>query len=564
MAIRDTLVFKRFVLPGFLLMLAQGARAERLFVGVLETDGFQSAIYDASAFGRGADLPSVLEMVNTALSKNMALPSFAGVSGQDTLRIVQSVDTALPLNADNPSNVAIIPLIDNGATLLRAFAAAYGKRTPLVAATTLFENPSDTNLLPRVAVAIAGHHALTSTSRDALAWAWNNRTQLIDAPPQRIPGTLRVLANPQRLADLLGTRSAKVAPLLNVDRLLRDFETISFAVAMDGQAIALTVRGKPKAQTALSALVTAQRLPQERFWLALPDNAFFASLSACDAPKLWDDYLGNMRFRLLRPVTGLAPQESFGGERLVYLAPTPSKQGLCFVQIEPVTNAAAVREAIQKLQTADAKDGVTLKREAPRRAGSTLIETYGIRLQPPADAPGSTAKPSETSTLFTLMSLFLKQAVLETAVADGHLITVIGPAYSLEHQLSQLTFAEKLLTLNRKISGQDTALDGRLTVGSSLQLAALLRYIVSIVPGVKPEHLRVLPVGGDGATFGICQSEDRTLTASLRFQANEISALQRINRDGREVLQELFFQMFTSQMMNIQVAPQREGDKPTP
>jgi hypothetical protein len=172
--------------------------------------------------------------------------------------------------------------------------------------------------------------------------------------------------------------------------------------------------------------------------------------------------------------------------------------------------------------------------------------------------------PSETSTLFTLMSLFLKQAVLETAVADGQLITVIGPAYSLEQQLSRLTFPEKSLTLNRKISGQDTALDGKLTVGSSLQLADLLRYIVSIVPGVKPEHLRVLPVGGDGATFGICQSEDHTLTASLRFQASEISALQRINRDGREVLQELFFQMFTSQMMNIQVTPQLDGVKPTP
>jgi hypothetical protein len=162
------------------------------------------------------------------------------------------------------------------------------------------------------------------------------------------------------------------------------------------------------------------------------------------------------------------------------------------------------------------------------------------------------------------MSLFLKQAMLETAVADGHLITAIGPALSLDNELANLKFPKKGLTLNRKICGQDAALDSNLDVGSSLKLASLLRYIVSIMPGVKPEHLRVLPISGDGASFGISQSEDHTLTASLRFQANEIEALQRINRDGREVLQELFFQMFTSQMMNLKATPQREEGNPKP
>ncbi|MEI7902212.1 MAG: hypothetical protein WCK89_18325, partial [bacterium] len=381
---------------------------------------------------------------------------------------------------------------------------------------------------------------------------------------QNIPGTLRVLVNPQRLADLLGTRSEIASTFLSVDKLLRDFETFSFSLTLDGQALALTVRGKPRTQTALSTLASALRQPQKRFWSGLPDNAFFASLSSCQSPTLWDAYLGTTRIRLLRPIADLAPQEAFGGERLLYLSPTPNKEGLCFVQIEPVTNAAVVRVAIQKLQTVDAKDGVILKREAPRQEGNTQIETYSIKLQPPASVTNSVAPPAEPSTLVTLLSLFLKQAVLETAVTDGYVITVIGPANSLTHELSSLTFPEKSLTLNHMISGQDAALAGTLNIGSSLHLAALLRYIVSIMPGVKPEQLRVLSSGGDGATFGICQSEDHTLTASLRFQSNEIAALQRMNRDGRAVLQELFFQMFTSQMMNIHAAPQREGEEPKP
>ncbi len=549
----------RFAFACALVLATRAVFAERLFVGIMEADSYQNILYGASAFSRVADLPIALELVSTALTKNMAVPSLAGVSSQDTLRIVQSVDPALPLSEDNPANVAILPLADNGTALLGAFASSYKKKTAF-ASVNLFEDPSDTNLLPRVAVAIEGHHALTSASRDALLWAWENRARLIEAPPQSIPGTLRVQVNPQRLADLLGTRSELAATVLNVDKLLRDFETFSFALALDGQAITFTVRGKPKEQTPLCTLAAALRQPNERCWNGLPDNAFFASLSACAAPKLWDDYLGKTRVRLLRPITDLAPQTAFGGERLLYLAPTSDKKGLCFVQIEPVTNTAVVREAIQKLHTVDTKDGVTLKRETPRRSGDTQIETYGITLQPPASDAGTTNQPPEPSTLLTLMSLFLKQAVLETAVTDGHLITVIGPGHSLEKELPGLTFPEKSLTLNRKINGQDAALEGgKLSAGSSLHLATLLRYIVSIMPGVKPEHLRVFPVGGDGATFGISQSADRTLTASLRFQTNEIAALQRINRDGREVLQELFFQMFASQMMNLQTLPKEEA-----
>jgi hypothetical protein len=551
----------RAALAGLFLLAARELRAERLFVGLLEADSYQSVIYGASAFSRVADLPIMLETISAELSKNLALPSFTGVSAQETLRIVQSADPALPLTADNPANVAIIPLTDNGTALLSAYASAYTKKTPLRSTTTLFESPSDTNLLPRVVVAIADRHALTSPSRDALAWAWDNRTRLIDSPAQSIPGTLRVLVNAQRFADLLGTRSGMTEAFFNADKLLRDFETLSFGLAMDGQALALTLRGKPKEQTDLSALGSALRQPEPALWRGLPDNAFFASLSACAAPKLWDAYLGKTRFRLLHPTADLAPQAAFGSERLLYLAPTAGKQGLCFVQIEAVTNAVVVREAIRNLHTVGAKDGVLLKREAPRQAGATQIETYGITLQPPPAAPGAAA--SQPSTFFTLLSLFLKQAVLETAVADGYLVTVIGPPRSLENELPNLAFPEKSLPLNRKISGQDPALTGTLTVGSSLQLATLLRYIVSIMPGVKPEHLRVLPVGGDGATFGISLSEDHTLTASLRFQANEIAALQRINRDGRDVLQELFFQMFSSQMMNLQPPP-ASAEKPKP
>jgi len=540
--------------------VALSIRAERVFVGILEADSYQSVIYGASAFSRIADLPLALELANDTLLKNLAVPSLKGISPTDTLRIVQTADPAQPLSDENPANVAIIPLPDNGATILETFSAAYASRAnkdPF----QLFEHPKDnTNLATRVVVAATGHYLLTSRSRDALSWAWDNRTRLIDAPSQSLPGTLRVLVNPQRFADVLGTRGDKAGSVIKLDPLLRDFESLSFSIMLDGQALTFAVRGKPAAGSGLQSLCGTIHPPSALLWNGIPDNAFFASLSACDNPKPWEAYLGEFHLPLLRPAGDLAPQEAFTGERIVYLAPT--KTGLCYVTVEPVKNAEAARQAIQKLHTVKMGEFTELVRKPARQVNGLSVESYEVVLKPPA--PVKAGEKAEAPSLsFTIASLFLKQALLEATVANDRLITVLGPAHSLDGELAQLTFRDKSLTLNRRIGGQDPALSEALCLGASLKVADLIRHIVSCMPGVKPEQLRVLAQGGDGATFGITQGADKSLTLSLRIQSNEIAALQRMNRDGRDVLQDVFFQMFANQMNNLK-APAADAQKPKP
>ena len=548
-----THTYRRFVLCAALAASAHSAHGERTFVGILEADSYQSVIYGASAFSRGADLPISLELINSTLLQNLALPSFNGVSSVDTMRVIQTVDPNLPLAEGNPANVAIMPLTDTGAAALATFTSAYAKRSetsPII----LFERPRDTNMAASVAVAVSGRFLLTSTSRDALAWAWENRARLTDAPPQIIPGTLRVLVNPQHVADVLGTRSEKAATFFNFDKLLRDFDTLSFSITLEGQALTLTLRGKPIAASTLQSLLSALRPPPARLWNGIPDNAFFASLSSCSSPKLWDAYLSSSHLRLLHPVSGLVPDETFTGDRLLYLSPTKTKKGLCFVLVEPVNNADVVRLAIKKLHTVKADDGFELVRKPTRQAANLQIESYEVNPLPPA-APANGGKPADPSLFYIVASLFLKQAVLEATVTDGHLLAVLGPGDAFEDELPNLAFHDKTLPLSLRICAQGEVQEKTLCLGASLNVADLLRHIVSILPGVKPEQLRVLSTGGEGATFGISKGDDQTLTASLRIQSNEIATLQHMNRDGREVLQELFFQIFSSQMMNQRATP---------
>lgn len=538
--------------------------AERQFVGVMEADGYQSVVYGASAFGQVAALATASARVDTLLLELLAFPSVSAVSPSDLLRIVQTIDPALPRSDTNPANVALVPIAVAETALRDLFRATYATHLDS-GPFTCYEKPSNTNLPPRVVMAITGRHALTSTSLDALQWAWENRARLLDAPAQRIPGTLRILVNPQRLADVLGTRTEQAASLFNSDRFIRDFETLSFSLSLDGQAIAVTLSGKPLANSNLDALARVLHAPSDRLWNGVPDDAFFTSVSACSRPELWDDYLGKARFRLLRPAADLLPPGTYNGERLLFLSPTHDKLGICLTHVEGVTNSTAAAAAIRKLDGAKMDEGIKLKRGEPRRSENIDIETYSFVFPPPPAAQsGDTGKPSEPSILFTVLSLFLKDAVLETAVKDGCLITLLGPSHSIEGLLADLTFADKPLTLRRRIGVQDAALSQDLYVGSQLTVTALLRHLVAIMPGVRPEHLRVLVSGGDGATFGIGPGDPSTLTASLRIQTNEIAALQRINREGREVLQELFFQMFSSKLLDLQrpTTPDKEKKQP--
>jgi hypothetical protein len=543
-----------FLLAAAAALQAPELRAERLFVGVVEADSCQSVTLSVSAFGRYADLPGAADYADAALASALSVPSLAIVAPTERLQVVQTLDLAQPRSDSNPANVAIVPLGVARDAFLNAFRSAYSahrRSGPF----TVYERPSDTNLPARVAVGVEARYAFTSPSVEALQWAWDNRARLVAAPAQSLPGTLRALANPQRLADALGGYADQAAPLLNVEKLIRDFDTLSLSLSFEGQAVTATLCGKPSAGAALERLVHATFQPSDRFWRAAPSGAFLSSVSANREPALSDDYLGALRLKLLRPAAGLLPADAYTGERLLYVAPTADKRGVCVAYVEPLTNAPLAAAAIKRLDGVKVDDAITLKRGSGRTSRGAAVEAYTFSARPPAAGK----QQAEPDVLSTLLSVLLRDAVLETAVWSGSLVTVVGSTNALDDVLDELASPGATLSLRQRISVQDSALSQGLLAGGQLRCAGLIRHLVAIMPGVQPEHLRVLPESGDGLSLGFEVDGDGRLVASLRIQTNEIAALQRINRDGREVLQELFFQMFSSRLLDLQRAAGREA-----
>lgn len=530
-------------------------------MGAFEISNYQSFLYGVGAFSRVADLDFVQTAISHALSEHLALPDPQCLSSSDLLRVLLTVDPALPRGDTNPATVALVPLALPAEQVAARYEAAYAAhRTagPL----TIYERPASSNLPPRLAVALTGSHLLSSPSPEALLWAWSNRTRLLDAPPSATSGSaVRFVAHPQRLADLLGTYTEQVGEWIAIDRLLRDLDSCSFALGFDGQAATFTAHAVPLATAPLHTLADAWRIPGSTLWHDYPDNAFYVSLAASTNPALGQAYLGGVRFDLMRAPALLAPPGALTGHQLTYLAPARQAQGLCLIHVEPLAPDASpgVAAALKRLHTLPRPSTFTLLPDGTFACGDTAVQRY--RVETAADrAPQGEAAAEKDSTWANLLGTLLKRAVFEAAVHDGHYIAALGPTNSIEQAIADLRLPDKAITLHRRLSIQDNALSAELSAASTLQVAALLRHLVSSMPGVSEEKLRLLPSGGDGAAFGVCRDANRRITFSLRLNTTEIATLQRFNRSGRDLLQEAFLRMFSDQMLNL---PTQEEEAPT-
>ena len=140
------------------------------------------------------------------------------------------------------------------------------------------------------------------------------------------------------------------------------------------------------------------------------------------------------------------------------------------------------------------------------------------------------------------------------SAVNDNLITVVGSPNPFNRKLAADLFAAKPIQLHRMLQTQSRSLSADdMAVAGQLKASALLRHVVTMVPDIKPEQVRNFPAGGDGAFAGLCIGQQRDIKATVRVSANEISALQRANRDGRKLLQDMLFQIFARQMM---VTPQ--------
>jgi hypothetical protein len=344
--------------------------------------------------------------------------------------------------------------------------------------------------------------------------------------------------------------------------ILNDIEHLSIAITPNAQALTLTYGIRAKAGSVMATLLDGFKAPEANMWNGLPENAFYAYVgpeqNTENAVKFVEAYLK-------QPVpvdaTRIKLEKALTGDVARYLVPTTDKKSLRLIDINPIKDAAAVKEIIKTLDKSEPTPGIKFNKLESREIGQQTIERYSMvfdfaammQAQGADPAMAAAVNPAANPVLMVL-SMFAKSIVLECTVKDNYLISAMSPAEAMDNWLPTIPLPALALTLDKKIAALDPA--AKPLLGAyELRVTPLLKHIVSMLPNVKPEHLALFSATPDPIQVWTSRTADNTTLATIRIPTNEIASIVKIATNGQAALQEIMFSLFAAQMQQMMMQP---------
>jgi hypothetical protein len=543
---------KYSLLVSILCCLCFTLRAEPIWVATVETDSLQSLQLSISAFTQTAALPGNEEDQTSLLQNLFMLPSLECINERETLRVFWVADSTRPLGTyGNPSPISVLPLKRDTKALDAYLFNSYKSKRSLLGTTT-YSVPVSTNSPECVVIQDANRTITLAPSRTLLNWLQAQPIGLTSFLPRKTDDTLRLNFNPRILAELL--------PLKTQDNpftpLVHSCAYTGLGVNPDGRGCTVTLYIQPKATSVLDALLNDMPVPQPELWNAIPENAIFSTLYTEPAKTNWSAFINQSASNAFSTI--FADLQPFlGRERLFYLVPTRNTEGMSFVQIAPITNEGAVRDAIKKLGTRDNKTGFRLKHERTRKVLEQTFERYTLTYQPTGQKAITNAPTATTSISFaTVMPLFLRNAILEVTLKNGHLFAVASSASTIESACPNYPFPIQRLTLKQRIMTYSSS--SNIIAAGDISILEFLRQLIAMLASTDIQSKKLFSSLTDGFQFWLTREANNTTALSIRLAANEIASLQKAFREDREALQDTFFTLFTNQMQPVNEAPKQK------
>jgi hypothetical protein len=543
---------KHRILLFVLCCLCISLRAEQIWVGTAETDSLQSLQLSISAFTQIASLPGNAEEQETLLKSFFMLPSLECINETEAVRVFWVADSTRPLGTyGNPSPVSVLPLKRDIKPLDAYLFNAYKSKRNFQGVTT-YSVPVSTNTPECIVIHEANRTITIAPTRDLLAWVQAQKSSLSSYIPRNTGETLRLNLNPRILADLLSTKTMSST----YARLADSCDYTGLALNPDGRGCTVTLRIQPKAASPLEALLKDMPVPQSELWNAIPAHALFSTLYAEPGKTNWSTYLNQSATNEFATI--FADLQPFlGRERILYLVPTRHREGMSFVQIAPVLDERATRDAIKKLSTRENKTGFRLKHERSRNVSEQTFERYTLTYQPAQPASTTNAPQGTTAvSVSTIMPLFLRNAILEVTIKNGYLFAVASSANAIENECPVYPFPPQRLALNQRLTTFSPS--SSIIAAGEVAPLAFLRQLITMLASSDTHSKKLFSSVTDGFQFWLTRDADKTSALSVRLAANEIAALQKAFREDREALQDIFFTLFTNQMQPVSEAPKQK------
>lgn len=524
-------------LLGPLVLAAACAQAEIVRLGTLEADSCSAFLNGLDAFTTEAGFRLSRAESETLLDSFLNANPGDGISDTEPVRATLISDSSLT-NLLDFVVVADLPLLyPNQDFFQKSVAARYAgsDQTPLLADFTHYSSPRQKGLPADLFLSVANGRATLSTSAEAILWVLKH-----PAPPPRAAAdgtTLRATLPASTFLRLPGTDSLP-PPVKAAVAAGLDAAVISLRLARNDIGLALSLQPKSAATVALLAGLGAksapltETVPRDALASAILPPVPFA-VPATNAPRA---------FLLL--------DSPLLGAKTVYLTATRDKGGFCLVERARLANPAAADALLAKLDRSIWNGALALARGKSRRHGETRIDTYTFRLLPSA---GNTPATDESAASYLRMTLPLfKKATLEVARRGDVLTLLIAPTLSADAEMDALSeahvappYAERLAAALPELA------KGMPLAGADASAVAILRQLVSVMPGVKPEHIRLFPVSSPHAHAGLALLPTGELRAALAVPTAEIASLRRLSTEGQETFHELLFLFMSIQLREM-------------
>ena len=544
--------------------------ADSTWLATLDLENIQSLQTGIEAFINASGIPvkseDITGMVTAAFGDTFLSSLDTAISFKDPIRIFLTENSAKPLSAGGEPEVILAMTLPAAAKALQdKLAQVYGARSEADNIITFTTPKGDSPFPKNMLLSVADRKAILTTSKDAFTWLQQQK-KFDGLLPAAGNQTLKVCLNASRLAGMMP--QMPVGQPNPLAAILGDLDTLSIGITPNAQALTLSYGLKAKADSPLATFLSAFGHPDAALWNGLPENTLLAYVGTqgkyAAAKKFTEAYLQQpvpdnpVMSKLL---------DALSSEVVRYLAPTKDNKSLRLIDIDPIKDAAVIKEIIKTLDQTEVAPGVKYKKEEGRQIGEQAIERYSIvfdvnammQARGGANAGANAAAANAVNMAMNpagiALSLFAKSIVIEMTVKDNYLLSSIGPTGATDDWLPVLPFpTPTAATLDKKLAAQDPAAKALLGAGE-LRILPLFKQIVSMLPNAKPEHVNLFTAKTDPIQFWATRTADNTTISTVRIPVNEIAAIVKITETGETALQEIMFAIFASQLLTPAMPP---------
>ena len=541
------------------------ARAEWTPCARVETESIQSLSYGVLAFCRRGNLNYNMLDLNQAIARHLKLPNLSGINLRGNVSLHFLIDPDAPKASQKTASLIIAELSDNGITLLSALYNVYENKEEQPWGIAFSKPQQGYNGCETLAVSLYNGKAYMSDNPSAISWATRSGRPTIPLTNAG-SGQFLLTVNPTGLATYLScstnmplSLAASVPNTLiptgilvnavaKLPELAENIDDLTLSMNASGISINFTLNLTLKNETP-GFTEQARMRPYERWYSSLvPDNATFASIMDTSVQHGWRNYLG-LTLNSIMPSFYDLIGNNLAGHVLTYLTQRHDGSGMIFVAIAKVSNPVeAQRLLAEKLHNYRLSSGLTILRGENRRGGNNEINCFTLT-NTVADASTPLLK-METSTFNAIANLLSRITVIETAVSGVDLALVAGPSGAIESVIEDLNSKRPpYLPLHERsrLLTQNFPSDNATSI-TLFNPIALLRQIITALPGYKSDQLAASIVPGDGAMAWSSTSKGK-YTGTLRIAANEVEAIQTVMTSGRAAIQEFLLNMVMNQVL---------------